>query len=717
MHRMIRKPLLLTLTAAALLLAACPQDGGSDLALLSVEFAKALPCDTLILRFSEPVTARDNKVFEVKVGTAARALANASTVAVLTVTPEDSTLRLVLARQIRASESVELEYQGGISSASGDFESPADPVPVSPAGGGGGGSSGGGGGSSGGGGGSSGGGGGSSGGGGGSSGGGGGSGGDTSQNPDAPGQGPSISWDVSGASPGGIASGDTVTITARVNNGVSGGSLSLGLQKSTDNSAWNSASVSDFGGDTAAADSFTLKPWQDHIGLYVRVQASYNYTSGSVSGTYTAQIADRVANLAGTSCYVDLLPGGNNDGTEISITPEDAASGLQYGAITVSPAGSAAYSGGVISVTGLTPDQDYTVSAAPYIVIDGRSLYMKDQGTIAYHVTPHRGLPSSSMTGIKVSQGAPQGKDGVTYPSTYSITITGGSSPGTYALPRAQSAEFAAWWEANHGGSSVFDTTGCFTFTFNTGKVTKINLENSPSQVALSGRGIKVSGFTGLEEVVMSGLDSGGGSGTLTVTGTPVFKIPISAAKTYKGTIEIGHEVEYRNENPDPWGGIASGSTLRFMWGSIVYLNAGDYSAIPKKPFIAPQWKGDLGQTFMWETMTVSNGSSVELKEDKSVRVDGKITAIKPYTLTGNWTVTGGSMFTIAIGSGQVFNVTGYRIAGSHGALPIANSNIKHSSGTIRQLNRYDGSRRDVTASSERIYDWSGSSTSGGWVF
>ena len=719
MTNKITRPLLAALTA--LILAACPKPDTGP-ALLSSEFATALPCDTLILKFSEPVTARDNKVFEVKAGTAARALTNAVVVEVRSVTPVDSTLRLLLARQIRASESVELEYKGGISSASGGgtFEpAGSDPVPVSPPSGGSG-STGGSGGS----------------GGGGSSGGSGGTGGDT-PTPAPPGHTPyaAITWNVAGASQGGVASGDTVTITADITDGGTDGSLTLSLQKSSNNSSWTTAAVSDLGGGSAASNSYTFNPWREHIGLYVRVSVQYTYTyidanypqnnepNKTVSGAYTARIADRVATLAGTSCFVDLLPNGNVAGTAISITPEGSAAALLYdhassadpdladvyernGTQETATANTWTYDNGAISVTDLTPNQDYTIHAAPYVQIGGRNLYMQEPGTIAYYVTPRQGLPTGTMSGIKVINGASQGKDSVTYPSTYSITITG-SSPGAYALPsRDLSSEFSTWWDANHGGLSD-DTTGCFNFTFAGGEVTRIDLVNS-SPV---GR-IKASGFTGLTEVVLSGLDNG----TLIVTGTPVFRIPVGAA-LYRGTIEIGYHVEYRNENQDTWGGLASDSTLRFAWGSTAYLNAADYTA--HKPFIAPEWKGDQGQTFWWETMTVSNGSTVELKEDRSVRVDGKITAIRPYTLTGNWTLTGGSMFTIAIGSGNVFDVTGCRITGSQGALPIANSNIKHSSGIIRRLNGKNGSRSgDLTVSSEqRIYDWSDNTSTAGWLF
>ena len=115
----------------------------------------------------------------------------------------------------------------------------------------------------------------------------------------------------------------------------------------------------------------------------------------------------------------------------------------------------------------------------PYVEISGKALYMKEPA-IPYYVTPHRALSTAAMSGVTVTKGAPQGKDGITYPGTYSITITGGSS-GTYALAdRALSDEFAAWWAANHGGSPVFDTTGCFNFTFSGGRVTTIVLQNDP---------------------------------------------------------------------------------------------------------------------------------------------------------------------------------------------------------------------------------------------
>jgi hypothetical protein len=373
------------------------------------------------------------------------------------------------------------------------------------------------------------------------------------------------------------------------------------------------------------------------------------------------------------------------------------------------PAGSWTDSGGSILVQGLTPDRDYTVYAAPYVDIGGERLYMKAPGTLAYYVTPRRALPTAAMSNVTVAKGAPQGKGGVTYPGAFSITLEGGSQPGIYALDRARSDEFAAWWANNHGDSSAFNTTGCFRFTLSGGKVAKIDLQND-SSLSLNGKAIKVNNFDGLTEVVMGGLSSGNGS--LSVDRVPRFTIPASAGKTFKGVIEIGYDVEYRNEHQDIWGGIASGSTLRLKWGSTVYLTGGSSA-----PFIAPDWKAIAGSgIFIWEGSTVSNGSVVELKED-SVRVEGKITAIKPYTLTETWTVTGGSVLTIAIGGGNTFEVGSFRIQGSHGALPIANSNIKHRSGTIRNLNRADNTRRDVTVSSECIYNWSGSASSGGWVF
>jgi hypothetical protein len=259
----------------------------------------------------------------------------------------------------------------------------------------------------------------------------------------------------------------------------------------------------------------------------------------------------------------------------------------------------------------------------------------------------------------------------------------------------------------------VFNTTACFRFTFSSGSVTEIELQNDPSLV-LAGRSVKVTAFSGLREVVMRGLSGGNDDTTLSVSGTPLFRIPSGSANNFRGTIEIGYPVEYRNENPGRWdGGISD--TLRFKWGSTAYLNAGDYSA--GRPFIAPE-NVAAGQTFIWESeAVVSNGSSVELKPDGRVKVFGKITAIRPYSLAGDWTLSGGSVLTINIGSGYVFDVNGHRIEGFYGALPIAISNIKHLSGTIRGLNRPGGVHPDLTVTSERIYSWSGSPSPGGWVW
>jgi hypothetical protein len=712
----------------AVFLAACPQGSGpgsgSDLALLSCKFATGLPCDTLILTFSEPVKARDANVFEVTVGSsAARALENARTIAVKSVTPVESTLKIVLVRQVTRSESVELTYKGGISpAAGGPALDPLEPVPVSlPTTSGNGGGGGGGG-----------------------TGGGNNSGnGDTS--PAAPGAVPYAVITFTGIPAEAISSGDTLTITAGVSNPGTEGTLSVTFSRSPDGQTWSPASSGDFGYTPSVPETFPLAPWREDIGCFLKLEATYTYTytdpnypanngQKTAAAVYTGQIADRVANMAKTSCFVDLLPDGNADGTRISITPEAAAAGLQYAHASAADPGRAdvylrngtvettaniawAASNDAILAAGLIPDQDYTIYAAPYVVINGKNLYMAEPGTIPYYVIPRRGFPTSSMTAVRVTQGDPQGIDGTTYPGTYSVTIDG-TSPGTYALTKDQSSEFSAWWDANNGGNAVFDTTGCFYFTFANGGVTKIELENTSFPITLTGRGIKVTRFSPITEVMMGRLDTGGGSATLSIADTPLFRIPSGTDKTFRGTIEIGHDVEYRNENASPWDGISSNSVLRFKWGSTVYLNAADYQ--DGRPFIAPQWKGTVGaegQTFIWETMSVSNGSSVELRENGSVRVDGKITAIKPYALTGNWTITGGSMFTIAMESGSVFDVTGYRIEGALGALPIANSNIKHLSGTILQLNRPNGSRSDLTATSERIYDWYGSSSTGGWIF